>query len=307
MSGPMHGRKRFFVSLFFVVLFIVLIPFILLYSAGYRLGKGFSLLPTGGVYVFYPESGADVYVDGTLSKTTSLFERGIFIDNLNPRSYNLEVSKKGYRPWKKTVDVAEKKVAEAYPYLIPEVIATSSIPKFVTIASGASVSNPLYREVVSLFATTTATTTTKLLSKEMFAPSSTSAVVATTTVHNIRKDIEISLEDSKVVAYWKGRADSTPFYFCDTERLKCEASLEVLSGDIKKVDFYPGRNDVVIYSTKDGIYSTELDTRSPQNTFKLLSGNLDFREDDQRVFIRDKNNYYELLFTASTTLNSISI
>ena len=153
MTEPMNARKRFFVSAIFMVFFVVLIFPILLYSLGYRLDKDLSLFPTGGVYVFYPESGAEVYVNGELGKTTSLFERGIFIDNLNTGTYDIEVKKEFYRPWKKTFEVAERKVAEGYPFLIPEVIATSSVPRFVTITSGASVTNSLYGEVTKLFAT----------------------------------------------------------------------------------------------------------------------------------------------------------
>jgi len=305
MSEPMNARKRFFVSGLFVVLFIVLIPLILLYSLGYRLDKDFSLFPTGGAYVFYPESRAQVYVNGELGKTTSLFERGIFIDNLNAGTYDIEVRKEFYRPWKKTFEVAVGKVAEGYPFLIPEVISTSSVPRFVTVASGASVTNSLYGEVVALFATTTEPKTNLLLQEKMVA---TSSVVATTTAL-IKKNIEIVLEKQtgRMVASWKGSKDAMPFYFCDAARLLCEDSFVVIPNSVKRFDFYPGRNDVLIYNKADGVYVTELDSRTPQNTFKLISGNVDFRESGDRVFVKEKASYYEIIFTASTTLNTLSI
>lgn len=304
MSEPMHVKKRFYIFIVFIVVFVVFIPVVVLYSTGYRLGKGFSLLPTGGIYVFYGESGAKVYLNGTLSNETTLFERGIFIDNLKPTSYDLEVSKTGYLSWKKNVDVKAKKVTEGYPYLVPEVISTSSIPKFITLSSGGSTTNSLYTRVVSLFAPSS-TSTTPLLKKLL--QSSTSTLVVSSSTALVRKDIAIDIKNGEIIASWEGNKDSTPFYFCDSERLVCKESFPVIRGEIKHVDFYPGRNDVIIFSKKDGIYATELDTRSPQNTVKLLSGNLDFKELDQRVFIKDKNTYYELLFTASTTVNSISI
>lgn len=299
----MPGKKRFLVFLGFIVVFIFLIPIILLYSAGYRLGQNFAILPTGGAYVFYPESGASVYLDGALADRTSLFERGVFIDDLDPKVYHLEVKKEGYLPWKKDIEVLEKKVAEAYPFLIPQVISTSTVPSFVQIASGASVTNPLYTEVSRLFASSTPSS---VVIPKTALRATTSAIVATTT-GVIRKDIEIDLIGKKIVASWKGSVDSTPFYFCDADRTFCDKELVVTEGDIKRVDFYPGRNDVVLYSTKEGLFVTELDKRSPQNTFKLVSGNLEFRQKDQRVYVKQGKDFYEIIFTASTTLNSISI
>jgi len=304
MSEPMHAKKRFFIFIVFITVFVFFIQIVVLYSTGYRLGKGFSLLPTGGIYVFYGESGAKVFMDGNLSSETTLFERGIFIDNLKPQSYKIEVTKDGYRPWKKNIDVKAKKVGEAYPYLVPEVISTSSVQKFVTLSSGGSMTNSLYSRVVALFASSTAPTIS--LSKKIIQSSTSTSIVSTSTAL-LRRDISIDIQGDDVIASWEGDKDSTPFYFCDAERLSCVSKFSVIKGEIKHVDFYPGRNDVVIFSKKDGIYATELDTRPPQNTVKLLSGNLDFKEMDQRVFIKDKNTYYELLFTASTTANSISI
>ena len=304
MSEPMHVRKRFFLFIVFIVVFLVFIPVVVLYSTGYRLGKGFSLLPPGGIYVFYGESGAKVYLNGNLSSETTLFERGIFIDNLKPAVYSLEVNKSGFLPWKKNVEVKAKKVAEGYPYLVPEIISTSSIPKFITLSSGGSTTNSLYSQVVSLFASSS--TSTISLSKKILQPSTSTLVVSSSTAL-VRRDISIDIQGNNIIASWEGDKDSTPFYFCDPERLVCKVNFSVISGEIKHVDFYPGRNDVIIFSKKDGIYATELDTRPPQNTIKLLSGNLDFKELDQRVFVKDKNTYYELLFTASTTVNSISI
>lgn len=299
MTQPLHYSKRFFIFIIFFIIFLVFIPVVILYSMGYRLDKGFSLTPTGGLYVFYPQSGAEVYINGVLSDQTSLFERGIFIDDLKTDTFEIEVRKVGFTPWKKTIDIKEKRVSEAYPYLIPQTISTSSLPKFITLNSGTSISNTLYSEVLDLFATSSKATSSI---KKIGSSTSTKLVASSTGV--VRKDIEIVVDKNKVIASWKGNKDSLPFYFCDEMRLQCVFDFVVTEGNIKHVDFYPGRNDVILYSTKDGIFVTELDKRPIQNTAKLLSGNLEFKELDDRIFIKDKNGYYELLFSASTTLNN---
>jgi len=304
MKEPLQSRKRFLISALFVVVFLLFIPIILLYSIGYRLDNTLTLTPTGGMYVFYPESGAKVFLNGILSDQTSLFERGVFISDLAPVLYHVEVQKTGYLPWKKDIDVGERRVAEAYPFLIPAVVGTSTVPRFITLNSGTSVTNTLYSKVVELFATSTTKASVPL--KNIITPTSTTLVASSTAI--VRKDIEIAIEGKQIVAWWKGNKDSTPFYFCDADRLECNNVMKVADGDFLDVDFYPGRNDVILYTTKDGIYATELDQRSLPNTHKLLSGNFEFREDNQRVFIKEKNFYYELLFIASTTLtNAISI
>ena len=304
----MHQGKRLFFFIIFIILFIALIPVVLLYSTGYRLDKTLSLLPTGGIYVFYPETGAQLYIDGELSDQTSLFYRGIFVDNLPPDNYDIEVRKEGYTPWKKTVDVRAKKVAEGYPFLIPEVISTSTIPQFITLTSGTSVTNGLYSAIIELFSTSTlSATSTATSTLRSFITGTTTQVIDSSTASLVRKDIQVDLVDRKIIASWQGGTASRPFYFCDPLRTSCFDSFVVAEGDFKKVDFYPGRNDVILYTKKDGLYVTEIDTRLPQNTIKLLSGTLDFETMGDRVFIREKGDYYELLFTASSTLNSISI
>ncbi len=305
----MPARMRFLFFLFFIFIFIILIPVAILYSTGYRLTKDFSLQKTGGIYVFYPESGAEVYLDGSLSQTTSLFYRGIFISNLKAQSYDVMVTKPGYRSWNKKIDVKAQRVAEGYPYLIPQDIATSSIPKFISNDYG-SESNPLYKQVTLLFAATTSvhdlSSTSTVRSLKGFSTTSPYvsapfSIAATSSL--IRNNIEIVKDGGWVKAVWLGSEDSTPFLFCDEERVACQDSVDVMNSDgVKRVDFYQGRNDVILFSKPDGIYITELDTRTPQNTFELLSGsNLDFRTYDQRVFIKDRASIYELLLTPSAS------
>jgi hypothetical protein len=293
MTEPMHVGKRFIVFLVFIAIFALLMPAVILYSTGYRIGKDLSLTPTGGIYVYYPESGAGVYVDGKLATETSFFDRSLFVDELVPKKYELSITKEGYLPWHKSVNVTSKKVAEAYPYLVPTVISTTSIQKTLVVPGRATTTNPLYTQLTSLFSTTTGT-------------SSASRLVNATSTSIIRKDVEIVMSTSSMIAVWRGSTGSVPYYFCDEERVKCETAITFLSTKVKRADFYQGRNDIIIYSTKNGIFITELDQRAPKNTFKLLSGDLDFREIDQRVFVKGgKTGFYELELTASSTISGI--
>lgn len=293
MTEPMLVGKRFIIFLAFILLFTLLIPVVILYSTGYRVSEGFSLTPTGGIYVYYPESGANLYINGELTKQTSLFARGLFVDDLSPKEYKVQITKKGYQAWNKTLNVGPKRVSEAYPFLIPQIIATTTVQRNI-LSQGATTTNPLYTDLSKLFSTSTVL-------------KSTSRLVASTTaiVPLLRKDTEIYIATSSVIALWKGSSDSIPYYFCDEAGLKCSDTLTVLPIKVNHIEFYQGRDDVIIYSTKDGIFVTELDQREPRNTFKLIDGNLEFRELNQRVYVKAKTGFYEIELVASTTLERI--
>ncbi|NQV92932.1 hypothetical protein HQ403_00355, partial [Candidatus Kaiserbacteria bacterium] len=84
---PLSQRKRISYLILLIVAFVVLVPVTLLYSSGYRLGDGFSLVKTGGIYVGLSESKAELYLDGKLVKEAGILKNGFFIQDLTPRVY----------------------------------------------------------------------------------------------------------------------------------------------------------------------------------------------------------------------------
>lgn len=99
-----------------------------------------------------------------------------------------------------------------------------------------------------------------------------------------------------IFAEWTGNPSDTPLYFCGQSKTTCQTKILVYkTPHLKTVDFYPGRNDVIVFSTDTGIYVTELDLRSTQNVATMLSGSsLDFRvSDGEQVFIKSKKGYFQ--------------
>lgn len=85
-----------------VITFFILLPFILLYSFGYKLDLNrFRIAKTGLIYVKSIPDGANVFLNGkNLKKTTPLS-----IEGLMPGEYKLLLELEAYYPWQQTVSV----------------------------------------------------------------------------------------------------------------------------------------------------------------------------------------------------------
>ncbi len=100
-------------------LFILFTPLIILYSQGYKFdfdspAGGKIIVQTGGLALKISPKSSEIYIDGKLIKEkTSMFSNSVFINNLLPKKYNVEVKKENYNSWQKNLEVKEKTVTEA--------------------------------------------------------------------------------------------------------------------------------------------------------------------------------------------------
>ena len=137
-----------------------------------------------------------------------------------------------------------------------------------------------------------------LFSIKPSATSSLSSITAGATTTVTRNNVKLVLKDYTIFAQWLGNEDDTPFYFCNEYKRDCAQMVDVFTSTtkIKTVDFFPGRNDVIMIARKNGIYAVEADKRKVQN-FALVyaGGDPDFRIGRNGViYVRDGDNYYSL-------------
>ncbi|OGE27004.1 hypothetical protein A3H85_01210 [Candidatus Daviesbacteria bacterium RIFCSPLOWO2_02_FULL_40_8] len=99
--------------------------FIIVIGAGIAifLIKGYSfsseqgrLVGTGIISATSLPTGASVYIDGHLTTATDTI-----ISSLSPKSYSVKVTKEGFIPWEKTVEVREGLVTEVKAHLFPAI------------------------------------------------------------------------------------------------------------------------------------------------------------------------------------------
>ncbi len=108
----MTKRTRLIILAICAVLFLVLIPFILLYSMGYRIDfENKKIVGTGGIYVRAMPNPLDITID---SKTTQTgrFTPSVFVQNLLPKKHSVVIAKEGYFDYHKNLQVKEKEVTK---------------------------------------------------------------------------------------------------------------------------------------------------------------------------------------------------
>jgi len=133
----MSRGLRTFIFIFFVAVFVVVAPSLVLYAQGYRLnlplepGKKLIVM-TGGLFIKTNPKQADVLINGSLSGQTDFFFGSALVENLLPRQYRVEVKKDGYQTWEKNLSINEKEVTEARNItLFPAEIGFSAAEKNV--------------------------------------------------------------------------------------------------------------------------------------------------------------------------------
>jgi len=110
----MTKKARVILFFFCAVLFFITAPSVVLYSQGYRLDfDQKKLFKTGAFYAKVLPKGAEVFIAEKLKRKTDFFFGSIFIENLLPKKYIIEIKKSGYQTWKKNLEIQEAQVAEA--------------------------------------------------------------------------------------------------------------------------------------------------------------------------------------------------
>lgn len=77
-------------------------PSLLLYSQGYRFDfEKRKIVQTGGLFIKTLPKQAEVYINGKFIKKTDLIFGSLFVQNLLPKKYEIEIKKEGFFSWKK--------------------------------------------------------------------------------------------------------------------------------------------------------------------------------------------------------------
>lgn len=211
-------------------------------------------------------------------------------------------------------------VTEAVSMMLPiEMTKTEIFPYIDSAGAGTTTAivggvkltkNSTFSEMQSLFDLVKATTTAKTVTK-------TSTVVSTSTrevvpkyftelgitdpaslKNLIVKGEEISwLENENVVINWIGEKDTTPFYYCILSDCRKQISLDWKT-EIKRFDFMPNKNHILVILNSEGLWAVEIDDRSERNIQPIFVGNnLDFRiNKNNRIVILQNGSFFELRF-----------
>lgn len=176
--------------------------------------------------------------------------------------------------------------------------------------------------------------TTTATSSATSSDTSTSTVVAATTTKESSGMRLIETGEREISAVYVGPARDIPSYFCSIDRSSVdgvdtftttlpiqdnlsdvlrdqgERNSEFISGrfcrkevtistehqEIYSFDFFPGSSDLVVVHREDGVYVTEIDNRSWQNSQQLYPASADLVVvSGGRIYVKDGEQVFELL------------
>lgn len=305
---PMSKKKRLSYLFGLTVVFFLLLPVIILYAIGYRLGdvSWLDLESTGGIFVRTERSGVEVYVDGVIDNKTGIFQHNFLISDLEPGVHELLVRADGYNQWVKKVEVFAEKVTEINPYLVHnetilEMLSQYVLPDGSVVTATSTVElkkitnkmvNPEYFAASKLFASSSPTSIATS-SRVLFASVNFNSVGKKGLV--LKNKVALWQEGNDLFVEWLGDKDGAPYYFCSADEV-CEIKKKIPIGNkFSHFDFYPGKNNYVLVVLSDGIYVHETDDRtSAQNKAVLIPGkNLDFRiNTDGTLYVKGPGAIY---------------
>lgn len=102
-------------TIFFLLfaLFVITAPAIIAYSQGYRIDfENKELVKTGGLFLEPRPAPVELFINGQFEKKSNFVFQNIFIGNLLPRTYLVEIKKEDYFTWRKALAIEEKLVTE---------------------------------------------------------------------------------------------------------------------------------------------------------------------------------------------------
>lgn len=110
----MQKSTRTFLFFLFLSLFLILAPTVIIYSQGYRIDWNQKTIVQTGALFFEPRPApVEIFIDGRLRKKSNFVFQNVFIGNLLPGNYLVQVKKEGYSAWTKNLEISPKLVTEA--------------------------------------------------------------------------------------------------------------------------------------------------------------------------------------------------
>jgi hypothetical protein len=109
----MNKKARFIILLACVALFLIIAPYLAMYSMGYRLNfENWEVTATGGIYVSATPQASEIIIDSLNSKKLGMFSNSVFVQDLIPQAHTVLIKKDGYFDYQKTLDVIENEVTK---------------------------------------------------------------------------------------------------------------------------------------------------------------------------------------------------
>jgi hypothetical protein len=122
---PLSQKKRRFVFLVSLILFILAVPFSVFYAIGYRFDFGSedftNIKSVGGMYVRNDTDNTEMFINGEPVRDMRVFQRAAYIQNLEAGIHRLHVQGNDVQTWVKELPVYAHFVTEVTSFNMPKV------------------------------------------------------------------------------------------------------------------------------------------------------------------------------------------
>lgn len=215
-------------------------------------------------------AGSSISIDGRTVETVE--EQEMLVVPVSSGEHTVAIERHNHHPWQKTLSFTAHATTTIAPFNL------SRTPEILPISAGVEDDAP---RGASLFAVAKhRPQTNPLLSED--------------------ENLAIWQDESGIHATWHDATSTRPSYFCFTETCSNEFLVTELQEPVSTIDFFPGRTDIILVTTNEGIFALELDRRPIQNFQPLLAQpGADVRlRDNESVYIRYNNALYILPVSA---------
>lgn len=139
---PLSQKKRRFVFLSSIVLFLVAVPFSVFYAIGYRFDFDDDLnniKSVGGMYVRNDTEDTEMFINDEPVRDMRVFQRAAYIQNLEAGIHRLHVQGEHVQTWVKELPVYAHYVTEVSSFNMPRIPQIRIITQFTSPQDGSGV------------------------------------------------------------------------------------------------------------------------------------------------------------------------
>lgn len=236
---PTSMIKKYSKEIIVIVLSLVLIAIFVIAQSGWR----FSDLPfsqAGKIELMVPEKDSFIFLDGKEVGITTTDGEIYKITGVRAGERQVLVAKDDFWPWAKTIAIGKKEIYPLQSFYLPQRLDLERLP------AGERFNNA------------------RLNISRSVLPTENSKISSTD------GNTSLWVDKNKIFIEWSGEESETPRYFC-SEGI-CEERIEVISSlsNIVSVDFFKNRNDLIVFSSEEGIFVIEADKTDTQNFQPIL-------------------------------------
>ena len=233
-------------------------------------GSGLST-QSANITLTMPHEDMTVILDNRSVGSNNAIDEKIEFKNLQAGVHRLLISKEGFWPWGKVVNLEVNDTLNFSPFAVKIIPTLLAMPEFVQGGTRLQ-KDEAYLYVVS-----------KIAQNKNISESEDGL-------------LKLSYDADGLFVEWLGNQSFLPDYFCIEDECSSLMSILPTARDIAHADFYPNKNNIILFATDNSIFVIEVDRSGTQNVQPLYQGfTPTFTVIDDIIYIFDEGNLSELI------------